>query len=166
MITDLIISHLKSFANAHLTFINIHKKLYRDYKKYHKKCTSKNHIASKWLREKQKDYYTHKLYKKYHCFISLRAQINENTTFPHPIGIIIGDGAKIGKNCTIYQNVTIGRRNPKNPEDIAIIGDNVLIGCNSIILGNIHIGNNAKIAAGSIVLRDVKPNETVHGVVK
>ena len=58
------------------------------------------------------------------------------------------------------------QRNPDNEYDVAEIGDNVMIGCNAIILGRVKVGANAKIAAGSIVLRDVKANETVHGVVK
>lgn len=146
----------KRTMKAIFPWLDVHENLYRTYKRYHKRAAGK-------FKER---YYFYKMYKKYHCHVSLSADIGENTVFPHPIGIVIGKGVKIGKNCVIYQNVTIGRRNPDNEYDVAEIGDNVMIGCNAIILGRVKVGANAKIAAGSIVLRDVKANETVHGVVK
>lgn len=69
---------------------------------------------------------------------------------------------KYGDNCTILQNCTIGGRS--GYEKVPIIGNNVLIGANSCIIGPIKIGNNVQIGAGSVVLHDVKDNEVVAGV--
>ena len=91
--------------------------------------------------------------------------IKQNTHLPHTIGITIHKRAKIGKNCKIYQNVTIGagKYNPTNNSNIPEIGNNVTIYANSVIIGGIKIGDNAIIGAGSIVLDDVPPNTTVAG---
>lgn len=113
----------------------------------------------------KKQYYSHKIYKKYHCHVSPWAKIGEGTIFPHPIGIVIGKNVKMGRNCAVYQNVTIGRRSFDN-EKMPQIGNNVTICCNAIILGDIVIEDDAIIGAGAIVLRDVKRGEVVHGVSK
>lgn len=94
------------------------------------------------------------------------------TLFSHPIGIVIRKGTKIGLNCAINQNVTIGSKNmdyfSKNRfiDKPAIIGDNVVIGSHAIILGNVSIGNNSIIGAGAIVLTDVPQNTVVVGTYK
>lgn len=106
-----------------------------------------------------------KIYKKYNCCISSKCNIDKSLFFPHPIGIVIGEGVKIGKNCRIYQNVTIGRKKFDEP-NYPVIGDNVTIYCNTSIIGNIHIGNNVTIGCNSVVLRDVQDGETVFGVIK
>lgn len=88
------------------------------------------------------------------------------------IGLVIYHGYStviaahsIGKNCCIWQNVTLGRR-PKSDGgiDTPIIGDNVRIYTGAIVIGGISIGDNAKIAAGSVVLKDVPANCLVAGV--
>ena len=79
---------------------------------------------------------------------------------PHGFnGIHISRFATIGKNCTIFQNVTIGSKG----YDAPVIGDNCLIGANAIILGNVKIGDNVKIGAGAIVVEDVPNGVTVVG---
>lgn len=108
---------------------------------------------------------TYNTYKKFHCFISPKAEIEADINFPHPIGIVIGEGAKIGKNCTIYQNVTIGRKNKDLPE-YPTIKDNVVIYCNSTIIGNIEIGENSIIGCNTVVLSSVNSNSKCVGVVK
>ena len=92
------------------------------------------------------------------------AKIGRKLFIDHGIGIVIGETAIIGNNCTIYHNVTLGgtgkdkkRRHPK-------IGNNVMIGTGAKVLGPIKIGNNVKIGAGSVVLKDVPDNVTVVGV--
>ena len=72
-------------------------------------------------------------------------------------GIHISRTAVIGKNVSIYQNVTIGA----TEEHAAVIGDNVLIGANAVIIGNVHIGNYVKIGAGAIVVDDIPDYSTV-----
>ena len=88
-----------------------------------------------------------------------------NTHFPHPIGIVIHHDAHLGRNCIIYQNVTIGQGKyiEHNHSDVPIIGDNVTIYANSVLVNGIKIGNNVTIGAGSIVLNDVPDNTTVAG---
>lgn len=124
--------------------------------------------ANKAFKNGQKqlsEYYSYLIYKKYRCEINGNTFIKDEINFPHPIGIVIGAGVVIGKNVTIYQNVTLGRKTVDIAE-YPIIEDDVIIYCNSVILGNIRIGKGAVIGAGSIVLRDVKEGEVVHGIVK
>jgi len=89
-------------------------------------------------------------------------EIPKSTKFNHPIGIVIGNGVKIGENCLIRQNVTIG----SNGRGIPTIGNNVDIGSSVIILGKISIGDGCKIGAGSIILEDIPANTTVVNEIK
>lgn len=109
--------------------------------------------------------FTYKIYRKYKCHISQKSFIDKNLFLPHPISIVIGEGVKIGKNVTIYQNVTLGRKNKDIPE-YPTIEDDVIIYCNSTVIGNVTIGKGAVIGCNSVVLRDVKPGEVVSGIVK
>ena len=70
---------------------------------------------------------------------------------------------KIGKNFTVYQQVTIGRGKSINGNSIPIIGDNVTVYAGAIIVGGVHIGNNVSIGAGAVVVNDVPDNTTVVG---
>ena len=79
----------------------------------------------------------------------------KNLKIIHQVGVVIASQAHFGNNCTVFQNTTIGMKNGYAPT----IGDNVTIYANSVIVGNVHIGNNAQIGAGSIVLKDVPANE-------
>lgn len=67
----------------------------------------------------------------------------------------------IGKNFTVYQQVTVGRGKNINGNDSPIIGDNVTVYAGAIIVGGIHIGNHAKIGAGAVVVKDVPDYATV-----
>lgn len=69
----------------------------------------------------------------------------------------------IGKNFLVHQNVTVGRGKKIDGNDVPIIGDNVFIGTGAIVIGGIHIGNNAKIGAGAVVNKDVPDYCTVVG---
>lgn len=101
----------------------------------------------------------------YACDIGITSEITTDCVFHHSgLGVVIGNGVKIGNRCQIYSNVVIGSRdthghNGANP----VIGNNVIIGTGSIILGDITIGNNVIIAAGSVVLKDVLENTMVAG---
>ncbi len=99
------------------------------------------------------------------CIQDLPKFKEQNTYFPHPVGIVIHPDVKIGKNCTIYQNVTIGsgKYSEKTNRAVPIIKDNVKVYANSVIAGGVTIGNNAVIGAGAIVLRDVEDDTTVAG---
>lgn len=77
---------------------------------------------------------------------------------PHGIaGIFVSHQAKIGENCMILQNVTIGSSKGKAP----IIGNNCVIGAGAAIVGGIKIGNNVNIGANCVVFKDVPDNTTV-----
>ena len=94
--------------------------------------------------------------------IPFTADIHKSVELKHGgLGIVIHDKTSIGKNCVIYQHVTIGgRENRGHP----IIGDNVYIGAGACILGNVKIGDNVKIGANSVVLNDVDNDTTVVGI--
>lgn len=83
---------------------------------------------------------------------------------PHPYGIIINRFAVIGRNATIFHQVTIGV-NPHHGGNYhaPIIGDNVFIGAGAKIVGPIKIGNNVRIGAGAVVTKNVPDNATVVG---
>lgn len=84
--------------------------------------------------------------------------IKKGTKFPHPIGIVITTGLKIGIGCKILQNVTIAGKDGKAP----VIEDNVLIGAGSIIIGDVHVGSNSIIGAGSVITKEVPSNSVVY----
>lgn len=90
------------------------------------------------------------------------AQFATKPILPHHLnGIIISHYAKIGKNCIIYQQVTIAE---DGNQRAATIGDNVSIGAGARILGNITIGDNVKIGANAVVTKDIPSNCTAVGV--
>lgn len=79
-------------------------------------------------------------------------------SLPHGLyGIIVSHNAHIGKNATIYHQVTIGQ----GPNGAPTIGDNCYIGAGAKITGNIHIGNNVKIGTNCVVIEDIPDNATV-----
>lgn len=92
--------------------------------------------------------------------VGIKYVFDKKILFPHPIGIVIGKKVEIGRKCTIYQNVTLGT---KDGVTYPIIGDDVTIYANSVVFGNITIGNNVIIGAGSIVNFDVPDNSVVAG---
>ncbi|MFC7021126.1 serine O-acetyltransferase [Halomicroarcula sp. GCM10025743] len=94
------------------------------------------------------------------CWSSKR--LPRSTSFPHPIGIVIGTGSPIGENCTILQNVTIGVKNPSDTQSPKI-GDRVFIGSGAVILGDIEIGDGVVIGANSVVLSDVPEGVVIAG---
>jgi serine O-acetyltransferase len=79
-------------------------------------------------------------------------------------GIEIHPGAKIGDDVLLYQGVTLGGTGKERGKRHPTIGNKVVIGTGATILGNIVIGNNAKVGAGSVVVRPVPDNSTVVGV--
>ena len=92
--------------------------------------------------------------------IAPRMDVGGGLYIAHPVGTVIY-ARRIGKNCTIIHNVTIGMRNEYAFPDI---GDNVFVGAGARILGGIRIGNNARIGANAVVLDDVPDGATVVGI--
>ena len=120
-------------------------------------------LVNKMLNSKsklKKMRYFNKLQSKYSMWISPECKIGDNIHFMHLDGITIGSGVEIGNNCTIYQQVTIG----KEKEQFPTIGNNVTIYAGAKILGGIKIGNNAVIGANAVVLKDVPDNCVAVGI--
>ncbi|HZB89215.1 MAG TPA: serine O-acetyltransferase [Terracidiphilus sp.] len=82
----------------------------------------------------------------------------------HAMGVVIGETAIVGSDVTIYQGVTLGGTGKGHGKRHPTICDGVFIGNNANILGNITVGENSRVGAGSVVLDDVPPNSTVVGV--
>lgn len=99
------------------------------------------------------------------CIPNLKKLQHNGIHFPHPVGIVINKSAQIGRDCVIFQNVTIGdgKFNKETGRTAPIIGNNVIIYAGSIIIGGITIGSNVVIGAGSVVIQDVEENSVVAG---
>ena len=80
------------------------------------------------------------------------------------MGIVIGETASIGNDCTIYHNVTLGGTGKDKYKRHPDIGNNVMVGCGAKVLGPIKIGNNVKIGANAVVTKNVEDNSTVVGI--
>jgi serine O-acetyltransferase len=92
------------------------------------------------------------------------AQIGQGVFIDHGMGVVIGETAIIGDYCLIYQGVTLGGTGKETGKRHPTLGENVVIGGGAKVLGNIQIGNDVRIGAGSVVLRDVPSNCTVVGI--
>ena len=92
------------------------------------------------------------------------AVIGERFFIDHGMGVVIGETCEIGNNVLLYQGVTLGGTGKDTGKRHPTIGDNVMIGAGTKVLGPIYVGNNSKVGAGSVVLHDVPPNSTVVGV--
>lgn len=108
------------------------------------------------------------LYNTYldrHCAsIGLKSQFKSLPILPHGLhGIHISDGAKLGKNCVIMQNVTIGSNTLTQSKmtGAPILGDNIFIGANATIIGGISVGDNCRIGSNCCVFADIPSNQTV-----
>lgn len=102
------------------------------------------------------------IYLIHNCFVPATCEIGEGTTFGYKgIGVVIHSRARIGKNCVIGQNVTIGGRS--GHYDVPVIGDNCYIGAGATVLGPVTIGDNVTIGANAVMLKDA-PSNTVWGV--
>lgn len=92
------------------------------------------------------------------------AVIGDGLFMDHGTGIVIGETAEIGNNCTIYHGVTLGGTGKDKGKRHPTIGNNVLISAGAKILGPFKVGDNARIGANAVVLREVEENTTVVGV--
>ena len=122
----------------------------------------------------------HKLYQSGHFFwarwvsqkaarktgieIHPGAQIGKGLFIDHGSGVIIGETTIIGDNVTLYQGVTLGGTGKEQGKRHPTLEDNVMVSAGAKILGSFKIGDNCKIGAGSVVLKEVPPNCTVVGV--
>ena len=122
----------------------------------------------------------HKMYLKGHYFLARwvsqkavrktgieihpGAQIGKGFFIDHGNGVIIGETTIIGDNVTLYQGVTLGGTGKEQGKRHPTIGNNVMISTGAKVLGSFKIGDNSKIGAGSVVLKEVPPGSTVVGV--
>ncbi len=123
---------------------------------------------------------SHGLYKKKHYFsarlvsqaarfltgieIHPGAKIGHGLFIDHGSGVVIGETAEIGDNCTIYQGVTLGGTGKHTGKRHPTLGDNVMVGSGAKVLGPFKVGSGAKIAAGAVVLEAIPENSTAVGI--
>ncbi len=121
----------------------------------------------------------HRLYKKKHFLVARMisqisrgltgieihpgAKIGKHFFIDHGMGVVIGETAEIGDNVMLYHGVTLGGTGKDKIKRHPTVGDNVLIGAETIVLGPVYIGSNTKIGAGSVVLEDIPENVTAVG---
>ena len=92
------------------------------------------------------------------------ATIGRRLVIDHGTGIVIGETAEIGDDVLIYQGVTLGGTGKDVGKRHPTIGNNVMISAGAKVLGPIKVGDNSRVAAGAVVLKEVPPNSTVVGV--
>jgi len=99
------------------------------------------------------------------------AKIGKNLFIDHGMGVVIGETSEIGNNVTIYHNVTLGGISPsidserqRHEKRHPTIGNDVVIGSGAQIIGPIRVGNNSRIAANAVVVKDVPENATMVGI--
>ena len=123
---------------------------------------------------------SHALYKKGHTFsaravsqgakfltgieIHPGATIGRGLVIDHGSGVVIGETAEIGDNCTIYQGVTLGGTGKDVGKRHPTLGNNVLVGSGAKILGPVKIGDNVKVASGAVVLTELPDHSTAVGI--
>ncbi len=99
------------------------------------------------------------------------AKIGKNLFIDHGMGVVIGETSEIGNNVTIYHAVTLGGSSPsidserqRHEKRHPTIGNDVVIGSGAQIIGPIKVGNNARIAANAVVVKNVPDNATMVGI--
>ena len=99
------------------------------------------------------------------------AKIGKNLFIDHGMGVVIGETSEIGDNVTIYHAVTLGGSSPsidserqRHEKRHPTIGNDVVIGSGAQIIGPVNVGNNARIAANAVVVKDVPENATMIGI--
>ncbi len=123
---------------------------------------------------------SHKLYKKNMRFsarlvsqaakavtgieIHPGATIGKNLFIDHGTGVVIGETAEIGDNCTLYQGVTLGGTGKDTGKRHPTLGNNVMVGAGAKVLGPFKVGDGSKIAANAVVLDEVPENSTAVGI--
>ncbi len=91
--------------------------------------------------------------------LNLKSRLGPGLRLYHGMGLVVHEKSVVGKNCTLRHCTTLGEKSGAAP----VLGDNVDVGCNVVILGGVKVGEGAVIGAGSVVLRDVAPGDVVAG---
>lgn len=92
------------------------------------------------------------------------AKIGRRFFIDHGMGVVIGETCVIGDDCILFQGVTLGGTGKERGKRHPTLGNNVLVATGAKVLGSITLGDNSKVGAGSVVLKDVPPNATVVGI--
>ena len=92
------------------------------------------------------------------------ATIGKGLFIDHGMGVVIGETTEIGDNCTLYQGVTLGGTGKETGKRHPTLGNNIMVGAGAKVLGPVEIGDNAKIAAGAVVLQEIPENSTAVGI--
>ncbi len=126
------------------------------YRVAHKLYTKKHYFLARWISQRA--------VRKTGIEIHPGAKIGKGLFIDHGSGVIIGETAELGNNVTLYQGVTLGGTGKEKGKRHPTLEDNVMVSAGAKILGSFTIGENSKIGAGSVVLKEVPPNCTVVGV--
>ena len=92
------------------------------------------------------------------------AKIGRKLFIDHGMGIVFGETAEIGDNCTIYHGVTLGGTGKDTGKRHPTLGRNVMVGCGAKVLGPVRVGDNCKIAANAVLLHSIDADSTAVGV--
>ena len=92
------------------------------------------------------------------------AKIEGGVFIDHGSGVVIGETAEIGDNCTLYQGVTLGGTGKDVGKRHPTLGNNVMVGAGAKVLGPFKVGDGSKIAANAVVLTEVPENSTAVGI--
>jgi serine O-acetyltransferase len=121
-----------------------------------------------WLWEKGREslalFFQNRMSAEFGVDIHPAARLGQGIMLDHATGVVIGETAVVGNNVSILQSVTLGGTGKDEGDRHPKIGDGVLISAGAKILGNIRVGEGAKVGAGSVVLEDVPAHTTVAGV--
>ncbi len=126
------------------------------------------HRVAHWLWQKGREslalFFQNRISTVFGVDIHPAAKIGHGIMIDHATGVVIGETCVIGNNVSIMQEVTLGGTGKVHGDRHPKVADGVLISCGAKILGNIHIGEGAKIGAGSVVLKDIPAHSTAAGV--
>ena len=92
------------------------------------------------------------------------AQLGHGILIDHGSGVVIGETAVVGDNCTIYQGVTLGGVGTQKGKRHPTLGNNVMVGAGAKILGAFEVGDNCSIAANAVLLKPLEDNVTAVGI--
>ena len=126
------------------------------YRLAHRMYLHRHYFLARWISQKG--------VRKTGIEIHPGAKIGKGFFIDHGNGVIIGETTVIGDNVTLYQGVTLGGTGKEQGKRHPTIGNNVMISTGAKVLGSFKIGDNSKIGAGSVVLKEVPPGSTVVGV--
>jgi len=104
--------------------------------------------------------------RRFGCYFHINAEVGPGINLPHPIGIVVGEGVKIGAGCKLYQHVTLGGRRLGDwrAGNYPQLGDHVVVFCGAAILGSVRVGDGATIGANAVVLDSVPSCQVAVGV--